>query len=129
MGNEKELRSIPSKESELRSMSPKESELRSIINSNKSKSFHHENKRYWIGKKIKKQLKNKLEKESQSPKKEGGFIPLIPILAGLASAAAISGGVATTVAKAKEARLNEMKTRASELEAEKNNLEIDRLKK
>ena len=70
----------------------------------------------------KRTIKIKLKEEEQSPKKEGGFIPLIPILAGLASAAAISGGVATTVAKAKEARFNEMRTRASELEAEKNNL-------
>ena len=58
-------------------MPSKESELCSIINSNKSKSFHHENKRYWIGKKIKEQLKTKLEEESQSPKKEGGFIPIL----------------------------------------------------
>ena len=37
--------------------------------------------------------------------KHGGFLPFIlPILAGLASAAGIAGGVATTVAKAKEAQ-------------------------
>jgi len=51
----------------------KEKELRSIINSDKSKSFHHDGKRYWVGKKIKEQLKNKLQE-----KKEGGFLPLIP---------------------------------------------------
>ena len=84
-------------------MNEREKELRTIINSDKSKSFSHEGKRYWIGKKIKQELKSKLEEES---KKEGGFLPLIPILAGLASAATIAGGVATTVAKAKEAQKN-----------------------
>ena len=39
MENEKEIRSIPSKESGLRSMPSKESELRKIINSNKSSPF------------------------------------------------------------------------------------------
>jgi hypothetical protein len=37
--------------------------------------------------------------------KHGGFLPfLIPILAGLASAAGIAGGIATTVRNAKEAQ-------------------------
>lgn len=88
-------------------MNEREKELRTIINSDKAKSFHHEGKRYWIGKKIKQELKKKLNEEvSSSDTKEGGFLPLIPILAGLASAATIAGGVATTVAKAKEAQKN-----------------------
>ena len=107
METEKELNN---KEKESNKVREAELQLREIIKSDKSKSFHHEGKRYWVGKKVKQELKNKLSEE-----KEGGFLPLIPILAGLASVAAISGGVATTVAKAKE--------------AEKNNLEIDRLKK
>jgi len=81
----------------------KEKELLSIINSNKNKAFNHEGKRYWIGKKTKETLKTKM-KENES--KTGGIIPLIPILAGLASAATIAGGVATTVAKSKEAQKN-----------------------
>ena len=97
METEKELNN---KEKESNKVREAELQLREIIKSDKSKSFHHEGKRYWVGKKVKQELKNKLSEE-----KEGGFLPLIPILAGLASVAAISGGVATTVAKAKEACL------------------------
>jgi len=104
---------MDSKKSTLQSNdnNEKEKELRSIINSDKSKAFNHNGKRYWVGKKIKEELKSKINEE-----KEGGLIPLIPILAGLASAATIAGGVATTVAKSKEAQKN-----AAEIEKIENN--------
>ena len=92
-----------------------ELKLRNIVESNKPKAITINGKRCWISKKIINQIKEGENKLKSNESYDGGIIPLIPILAGLGSLAAISGGVATTVAKAKE--------------AQKNQLEINKLKK
>ena len=92
-----------------------ELKLRNIVESNKPKAITINGKRCWISKKIINQIKEGENKLKSNKSYDGGIIPLISILAGLGSLAAISGGVATTVAKAKE--------------AQKNQLEINKLKK
>jgi Na+/alanine symporter len=78
-----------------------EEKLRELINSNKSKSVMIDNKKFWIGKKVKENIKKEEEKN-------GGILPLaalIPLIAGVVSAgAATAGGVATAVNQAKQAQ-------------------------
>ena len=94
-----------------------EQSLQELINSNKNKSVVIDGKKYFIGKHVKEQVKEKL--------KEGGILPLaalIPaIIAGLSGAAGIAGGIATTVQKAKESQ-------KTDLEKEKLQTEIEKMK-
>ena len=74
-----------------------EEELITRVNKNRTGIITIDGKRHWLSKNHIKQIKSKQETS-------GGIIPLIPILAGLASLGTLAGEVATTVAKAKEAQ-------------------------
>ena len=76
-----------------------EEKLRERVKNNKTGKVTVNGQKFWLSKKHINELKHKLDEE-----KEGGIIPILPILAGLASLGALSGGVATTVAKATEAK-------------------------
>ena len=90
----------------MTTQNPTEESLQELINSNKNKSVVISGKKYFIGKHVKEQVKEKL--------KEGGILPLaalIPaIIAGLSGAAGIAGGIATTVQKAKESQKTDLET-------------------
>jgi len=85
---------------ELRSMAEiTEEKLKDMVTNNKTGKIIFNGEKKWLGKKHLQQFKEK--------EKEGGVVPLLTLLplifGGLSAAGAVAGGVATTVAKAKEA--------------------------
>ena len=92
-----------------------EIKLRNIVDSNKPKSITIDGKKYYISKDIIKHIKLKEEKN-------GGFLPLIPlILGGLAAAGGVASGSAAIASavnkkKAEDAALKEQRRHNQELE-------------
>ena len=73
-----------------------------IVDENKPKFITRNGKRYYISRKLINELKER-------KLKEGGFLPLIPILAGIAAAGSVAGGAAGIAKAVQDKKANDAK--------------------
>ncbi len=98
-----------------------EKRIRKIVSEKTPKSITIKDKKYFIGKKMIKNLEKELEKE-----KEGGFLPLIPLIIGaLTVAGSLAGGAAGITKAVQDKQANDVRNR----EERRHNKELEKIAK